>query len=76
MRSIEEIQERIYRLGEINAANSMMEIGQDLRDERQIIFNYLKVIEIVESTGNGGFTFIGENREKHKEWYLDSFNNF
>lgn len=76
MRSIEEIQERIYRLGEINAANSMVEIGQDLRDERQIIFNYLKVMEIVESTGNGGFTFIGENSEKHKEWYLDSFNNF
>lgn len=56
---MEEIKERICRLGEINAANSMIGIGQDLRDERQTIFNYLKVMEIVESTGNGGFTFIG-----------------
>ena len=73
---MEEIKERICRLGEINAANSMIGIGQDLRDERQTIFNYLKVMEIVESTGNGGFTSVGEKREVHKEWYLDSFNNF
>ena len=73
---MEEIKERICRLGEINAASSMIGIGQDLRDERQTIFNYLKVMEIVESTGNGGFTFVGEKREVHKEWYLDSFNNF
>ena len=73
---MEEIKERICRFCEINAANSMIGIGQDLRDERQTIFNYLKVMEIVESTGNGGFTFVGEKIEVHKEWYLDSFNNF
>jgi hypothetical protein len=70
------IQERIERLAEINYANSMMKIGDDLRNERKIIVNFLKVMEVIELDENGGFHFIGEKLNDNKKIYLDSFENF
>jgi hypothetical protein len=70
------IQERIERLAEINCANSMMQIGDDLRNERKIIVNFLKVMEVIELDENGGFHFIGEKSNDNKKIYLDSFENF
>lgn len=71
-----EIIKNIERQAEINAAGTLMELGQDLKDERQIIVNYLKVMEVIELDTNGGFHFIGEDAEKNKAIYLDAFNNF
>jgi len=70
------IQEGIERLAEINCANSMMQIGDELRDERKIIVNFLKVMEIIELDKNGGFHFIGEKSNENKKIYLDVFENF
>jgi len=70
------IQEGIERLAEINCANSMMKIGDELRNERKIIVNFLKIMEVIELDENGGFHFIGEKSNDNKKIYLDSFENF
>jgi hypothetical protein len=70
------IQEGIERLAEINCANSMMQIGDELRDERKVIVNFLKVMEIIELDKNGGFHFIGEESNENKKIYLDVFESF
>ena len=70
------IQERIERLAEINRANNIVEISDELRDERKIIVNFLKVIEVIELNKNGGFHFIGERSNENKKIYLNIFENF
>lgn len=67
---------KIERLAEINAANSMMDIGTDLRDERQTIVNYLKIMEKIELDPNGGFHFIGKDSKENTNIYKNSFDNF
>ena len=71
-----EIEKNIERLAEINCANNLIGIGQPLVDERQIITNYLKVMEVIETKGNGGFFFIGPKSTEYKKLYLDTFENF
>lgn len=66
----------IERLAEINCANSMIKIGDELRNERKIIVNFLKVMQIIELNENGGFNFIGEKSNEYKKIYLDAFENF
>ena len=68
--------ENIERLAFINAAGNMIRLGQELRDERQIIVNYLKIENVIELEEKGGFYFINENSDKYKEIYLDNYNNF
>jgi hypothetical protein len=70
------INNKVERLAEINRANTMMEIGEELRFERQYIVNFLKISKIIELEENGGFHFIGDKANEYKELYLDSFNNF
>jgi hypothetical protein len=70
------IRNSISRLAEINRAGSLIELGKELRDERQIIVNFLKISEITESDKNGGFHFIGEEVDEMKKLYLDCFENF
>ncbi len=70
------IQEGIERLAQINCANSMMQIGDELRDERQIIVNFLKIMEVISLDENGGFHFIGNDANENKRNYLDAFENF
>ena len=49
------------RLAEINAANNLIEICKELREERQKIVNFLKVMNIIELSRNGGFKFVDNN---------------
>ena len=66
----------IERLAEINCANAMTGISDELRDERRIIVNYLKVMEVIELDEGGGFHFIGKDSSINKELYLDTFKNW
>jgi hypothetical protein len=68
--------EGIERLAEINCANGMMQIGDELREERQTIVNFLKVTEVIELDPNGGFHFVGEKADDYKKIYLETFENF
>jgi hypothetical protein len=70
------IQEGIERLAEINCANSMIQISDELRNERQTIVNFLIVMEVIELDKNGGFHFIGINTDDNKKFYVDIFENF
>lgn len=73
-----EIEYAIRRLAEINCAGEMMELGEDLLDERRILFDFLKVSGIVEPTwgDQGGFHFTGDQANDNKQTYLDAFDNF
>jgi hypothetical protein len=62
--------EKIMRLAELIAASNLISLGDNLKDELQIIINYLKIMNIIEVNDKKGFHFIGEDAEKH------SFNNF
>lgn len=70
------ITEAIERLAEINAAGVMIDLGKDLRDERQTIVSFLKVENKIELVENGGFRFVGEDSEKNKAVYMYSYQNF
>lgn len=68
----------VERLAEINCAGSLMKLGDELTNERQLISELLvdkKYIRLGD-TGSGGFKFIGNKSDKHKKIYLNMFNNF
>jgi len=68
----------IERLAEINCASTMIGLGDNLCDERKMIVELLvdeKFIELGEK-GSGGFQFIGNKSDEHKNVYLEMFNNF
>jgi hypothetical protein len=69
-------QEGIERLAEINCANTLIGITDELGKERQTIVNFLKVMHVIELDPNGGFHFIGDAHTENKELYLDCFENF
>ncbi len=73
---MEEIKEKIGRLAEINAANELMEISEELRNERKTIVIYLKNENLIKLDKYGGLTFIGDNALECKELYLESFKSF
>ena len=64
---------QIERLAGLNLAADMMGIADNLKDERKIIVNYLKVMEVIELDEKGGFRFIGEKSEEYKKHYYDSY---
>jgi hypothetical protein len=70
------ILEKIGRLAQINCAGSMMKLGVPLVEERKIIVNYLKVMEVIEVNSKGGFWFVGDKTEEYKKIYKDVFDNF
>lgn len=70
------MEEKIERLAEINCAGTLMKLGEDLINEREIIVNYLKVVEVISVENDGGFRFISDDAEQHKKVYLSAFNNF
>ena len=71
------MKEKIERLASINSANSMIGISDEMRDERQIIVNYLKVMDVIEvGERKGDFHFIGEKADEYKEIYLYQYENF
>lgn len=61
---------------DINRAETIMPLSRELRDERQIIVNYLKVMNIIALDSNGGFHFIGTAAVSNKEIYREAFDNF
>ena len=67
---------KISRLAYINCADSLLGVGDELRDERQGIVDSLKDDSIIELDENGGFHFIGDGSESNKEHYLDCYKNF
>ena len=70
-----EVQTKIIRLAEINAAGDMIALSDSIKEERQSIVNELKSINVIVLRGNGGFDFV-ENTNKNRELYLDCYNNF
>ena len=70
------IEEKIKRLGEINAANEMIPIVEELRVERKEIVESLKECETIILDKNGGFHFVGDEKDVNKKIYLDSYNSF
>jgi hypothetical protein len=68
----------IGRLAEINRAESMVELVQELKDERSSIVKELVGESVIQlgPKGSGGFRFIGDDADENKELYLDYFNNF
>lgn len=70
------VTEAIERLAEINAADVMIDLGKDLRNERQRIVNFLKAENKIELVENGGFQFIGKDAEENKAVYRYSYQNF
>lgn len=69
----EKIVKNIERLGGLNLCSDMMGIADNLRDERQIIVNYLKVMGVIQLDEKGGFHFIGELSEEYKKIYSDAY---
>lgn len=67
------IRNSIKKLAEINFANETIDIGDELRNERRTIVNFLKVTNIIELDENGGFHFIGDRKQENKKNYLDNF---
>ena len=70
------IKEYIERQAEINVSETLIELSQELKDERQIIVNFLVIKEVIVLDQNGGFHFIGEDSVENKEVYLCAYNNF
>jgi hypothetical protein len=70
------IKKYIERQAEINAAENLIELSEDIKNERQSIVNILKIKEVIELDTNGGFHFIGNEADKNKAIYLEAFNNF
>jgi len=73
---MKKIRDKVSRLAEINCAGSLFPLGEELKHERQVIVNYLKILEVIELDENGGFHFIGEKSDDMKKLYLDCFENF
>lgn len=68
----EKVKENIERLGEIMGA--IINIGKELKDELDIIINYLKMMQVIEMCVDGrGFSFTDES---YKELFIYSRNNF
>jgi hypothetical protein len=71
---MENVKEKIERLGEICGAASMMKIGEELKNEQEIIINYLKVMNVIEIGIDGrGFYFTDE---KYTDLFLEYRDNF
>lgn len=70
----ENVKENIERLGEIMGAMSMIKIGKELKDELDVIINYLKVMQVIEMNVDGrGFSFTNES---YKQLFIYSRDNF
>jgi hypothetical protein len=69
------IQEGIERLAEINCANTFIDIGDELKNERLNIVNFLNDMKVIELDKNG-FRFIGNDSDNNKKIYLEMFENF
>jgi len=72
------IQLLVERLAELNCAGTLMNLGDELTTERQLIVELLSDENYIElgEKGSGGFQFIGKKSDKHKKIYLESFNGF
>ena len=71
-------EKEIGRLGEINRAETMIDLGPELREERSVIVKTLVNESIIKlgRSGSGGFRFIGEDANENKAIYLDHYDNF
>lgn len=69
----------IERLAELNLCGSLFPLGEELNTERQLIIEGLiegGYIILENHISKGGFSFIGDKKDKHKEIYLNTYNNF
>lgn len=70
----EKVKENIERLGEIMGCLQIIKIGKELKDELDIIINYLKVMQVIEMGEDGrGFHFTSES---YKKLFIYSRDNF
>ena len=70
----EKVKENIERLGEIMNCLQIIKIGKELKEELDIIINYLKVMQVIEmSVDDKGFSF---TNEQYKKIFIDSRDNF
>ena len=71
------IENKIQRLAELNAAQMLVPLAENLKEERLGIFNDLKELGVVKKDNDkGGFSFIGDKANYYKREYLDAFENF
>ena len=67
------MKEGIERLAYINRLDKSLLTTEHL-NERQIIFNYLKLFKVIEGLSNGRFSFIGHDKKQNLELYNNIFN--
>ncbi len=67
---------KIERIAMINAANDIMPISENLKQERAEILKALIEGRVARLGYDRGIEFIGPDREINKSIYLDSYNNF
>jgi hypothetical protein len=73
-----DINKKIMRLAEINAANTMIGLGDDLIEERQVIVDALIMKGKIElsTIKKGDFDFVGKDAQINKNLYLETFDWF
>ena len=72
-----EIKEKIERFAEINCAEELIQLGEEIINEREEIYNFLLNMNIIKiDPKTCGFNFIDKNAEEYKKIYFDMYENF